>query len=170
MTFPPCSPHGLGLDIHHLLDHCLGLSASAPEIIRPLVCLWVFPPCPSGALLAHGHLHSWVQLLEGPSSAQKLAWGQLSVSCGPPGVNVGAPGTSWGALEGSGTPCELPHLSSYSSIRLETRGPTDLLKPQSGSRAPGSELWELMNNASSWAHPALQGWSLWGWDKSARGW
>lgn len=32
VPFPPCDPHGRGLDIRHLLDHCLCLSASAPEI------------------------------------------------------------------------------------------------------------------------------------------
>lgn len=39
----------------------------------------------------------------------------------------------------------------------------------SGSLVPGSELQEFMNNADSWAHPELQGWTLTGWDGNSGG-
>lgn len=39
----------------------------------------------------------------------------------------------------------------------------------SGSLVPGSELWEFMNNADSWAHPELRSWSLTGWDGNPGG-
>lgn len=158
--------------------------ASAPEVQLPLsvsefLCLsiWGFHRPWACALLGALRAHS---PLGSPSSAQKLAKGQCLSHVdypSPPYVDVGVPGISQMGLECSWIPCGLLHASSSSSIRLETRGPAGLSKPKSGvltantqaPLVPDSELWELMNNMDSWAHPELQSWTLSGKGKSPRG-